>query len=62
MNESSSSIDLLTACGDMVTKPDQTPSELYQGERIYFCMESCRRAFLRDPERWLAGKIPHFAE
>ncbi|RPI21792.1 MAG: hypothetical protein EHM70_24620 [Chloroflexota bacterium] len=59
-NVNTSSPKIFTACGGPVTEPEDTPSELYQGRRVYFCEESCLRAFLTDPGRFMAGEIDHF--
>jgi YHS domain-containing protein len=59
MSKTSQPPILLTQCGDLITDLEKTPFEVYRGEKIYFCLESCRRAFLSDPERFLAGEIDH---
>jgi uncharacterized membrane protein/YHS domain-containing protein len=51
-----------TACGSSITGAEEYPSEKYRGIRIFFCEESCRKAFLLDPERYLAGEIDHSGE
>jgi YHS domain-containing protein len=51
-----------TACGGKIMDPSKFPSELFQGQRVYFCEESCRRAFLTAPKRFMAGEIDHFQE
>ena len=43
--------------GEMV---DQNIFTDYQGKRVYFCCNKCRRDFLADPEKYLAG-LPQFA-
>lgn len=48
-----------TACGGLLPDPAGYPAEDYRGRRVYFCLEACRRAFLRDPDRFLAGEVPH---
>lgn len=48
-----------TACGGKIKNPDQFPSALFKGERVYFCTPACLRAFEADPERFMAGEIEH---
>ncbi len=36
-----------------VTVTPETPRLDYRGRTYYFCTEACRRAFERDPERYL---------
>ena len=33
----------------------------YKGKKVYFCMESCKQAFEKDPEKYIA-KLPQFAK
>jgi YHS domain-containing protein len=33
----------------------------YKGKKVYFCMESCKAAFEKDPEKYIA-KLPQFAK
>ena len=48
-----------TACGGTLLNPEKYPSALYRGERVYFCLRACLRVFEADPERFMAGEIPH---
>jgi YHS domain-containing protein len=48
-----------TACGGTISDPENYPSALYQGERIYFCLPGCLEAFETDPQRFMAGEIDH---
>lgn len=50
---------LKTACGGVIKDPDRYPSAMYRGERVYFCTQACLRAFLLDPDRFMAGEIEH---
>jgi YHS domain-containing protein len=56
------SAPLFTTCGGKITDSSTYPSEMFEGQRVYFCEESCRLAFLKNPERFMAGEIDHFAE
>ncbi len=33
----------------------------YKGKKVYFCMESCKAAFEKDPEKYIA-KLPQFKQ
>jgi len=33
----------------------------YKGKKVYFCMESCKTAFEKDPEKYIA-KLPQFKQ
>ncbi len=48
-----------TACGGALTDPTGYPSATYQGQTVYFCLHACRVLFERDPDRFMAGHIPH---
>jgi len=48
-----------TACGGNLTEAGSHPYAIYYGKRIYFCSEACKRAFDKDPDEFMAGKIPH---
>jgi YHS domain-containing protein len=34
---------------------------VYQGKKVYFCCEGCKRAFEKHPEKYL-DKLPQFAK
>jgi YHS domain-containing protein len=34
---------------------------VYQGKKVYFCCEGCKKAFEKNPEKYL-GKLPQFAK
>lgn len=48
-----------TACGGKLKDPENYPSALYQGERIYFCTHACLRVFEQDPAPFMAGEVEH---
>lgn len=48
-----------TACGGKLKDFTNYPSAMYRGERVYFCTLACLRAFERDPDPFMAGKIEH---
>ncbi len=50
---------ILTVCGGRIEDPDEFPSAVFQGEKIYFCHPACLRAFLQGPPRFMAGEIEH---
>ena len=52
-------VPAVTACGGLITEPEQYPSAEYQGRRVYFCLMACLRAFEADPDRFMNGEIPH---
>lgn len=39
-------------CGMDVGKLEAVAVSDYMGERFYFCSESCKKVFERDPERY----------
>ena len=51
--------EAVTACGGKISGPDRYPSALYRGRRVYFCIRACLRTFRSDPDRFMAGEIPH---
>jgi len=47
-----------TACRGFILYDKNTPTEVYRGRRIYFCLPSCLKAFQEDPKTsCLAGDI-----
>ena len=50
---------VVTVCGGKISDPDRYPSALYRGQRVYFCIRVCLRVFEADPDRFMAGEIPH---
>jgi YHS domain-containing protein len=51
--------DLLTVCGGKMKDPENFPSAIFHGERVYFCTTACLAAFESDPDRFMAGEIEH---
>jgi xanthine dehydrogenase accessory factor len=43
-------------CGMLVDAATAENSVGYQGEKVYFCSESCKEAFLRNPEKYILQK------
>jgi len=41
---------VITACKGVILYEASTPTALYHGKRVYFCLISCLKAFLDDPE------------
>ena len=48
-----------TACGGQIKDPERYPSAEYKGRTFYFCNRGCLNAFFKDPDRFMAGEIPH---
>jgi len=48
-----------TACGGFVKDSSRYPSAEFHGDTIYFCTRACLRAFLENPEPFMAGEIEH---
>jgi YHS domain-containing protein len=46
---------LKTLCGDVITKPEDHSSAEYRGEKVYFCAESCLKAFQDNPDKYVAS-------
>ena len=40
-----------TACKGIISYDADTPAVLFRGERIYFCMPACLKAFQDDPKK-----------
>ena len=58
----SSASETRTVCGGVISNPDSYPSALHHGQRVYFGLRACLRAFESDPDRFMAGEIEHPAE
>lgn len=41
-------------CG-MSVSPESAAATRYEGKTYYFCCDGCRKAFEKDPERYLDG-------
>jgi YHS domain-containing protein len=50
-----------TVCPVTGEKIDKNIFVEYKGKKVYFCMESCKTAFEKDPEKYIA-KLPQFAK
>lgn len=48
-----------TACGGFIKGPSRYPSALFHGEQVFFCTKACLKAFLENPEPFMAGEIEH---
>ena len=51
--------EIKSACGGILKDPSRYPSAMFNGERVYFCTNACLKAFLKDPEAFMAGEIEH---
>ena len=59
MNSNSEKVEAVSACGGKLKDPQNYPSAIYRGKRIYFCLHACLRVFESDPDRFMAGEIEH---
>ena len=50
-----------TVCPVMGGAIDKAIFTEYKGKKVYFCMESCKAAFEKEPEKYIA-KLPQFAK
>lgn len=48
-----------TACGGVITDPENYPSAMYRGEIAYFCTRACLRVFKTAPDAFMAGEVEH---
>ena len=48
-----------TACGGLLDHPENFPSAMYRGERVYFCTMACLQAFTQNPDPFMAGEVEH---
>jgi YHS domain-containing protein len=51
-----------TACGGLLRLEQDTPHSIFRGQRIYFCLPSCKESFDRDPTTSCLVVNPHFKE
>lgn len=51
-----------TVCGADIEPAADYPSEIYGGERVYFCNEACLQAFKLNPDAFIAGDFEHPSE
>ncbi|MGA1980217.1 MAG: YHS domain-containing protein [Sedimentisphaerales bacterium] len=50
-----------TVCPVTGEKIDKNIFTEYKGKKVYFCMESCKTAFEKDPGKYIS-KLPQFAK
>jgi len=50
-----------TTCPVMGGPIDKNIFVEYKGKKVYFCMESCKAAFEKEPEKYIA-KLPQFKQ
>ena len=50
-----------TTCPVTGEKIDKNVFTVYKGKKVYFCMESCKAAFEKEPEKYIA-KLPQFKQ
>ena len=43
-------------CRMKVAKSSKMPSFVFESETYHFCADSCRKAFMADPEKYLKAK------
>lgn len=48
-----------TACGGTIQDVSKFPDAEYQGEKVYFCTKACLKAFLVNPDVFMAGEVEH---
>lgn len=55
-----SGIPITTACGGTTTLTRATPSTQYKGQTYFFCMQSCKELYEKEPlNSCLAAKLLH---
>lgn len=58
-NHSPRSSQAKTACGGTISSPENFPSSVYCGERVYFCTLACLKVFEENPDLFMEGEIEH---
>lgn len=48
-----------SVCGGLLKEPARYPSAVFHEEKIYFCNSACLKAFLKEPEAFMAGEVEH---
>lgn len=56
---SSQQNEIKSACGGTLKDPSRYPNAMFNGERVYFCTNACLKAFLAQPEAFMAGEVEH---
>jgi len=51
---------VLTACGGQIQYAKDTPTAIFRGRRVYFCLPACREGFERDPATSCLADDPAF--
>jgi YHS domain-containing protein len=59
VNPTSETSIIKSACGGNLKDPSRYPSAMFNGERVYFCTQACLKAFLAQPEAFMAGEVEH---
>ena len=52
---------LQTSCPVMAGPIDKNIYTTYKGKKVYFCMQSCKEAFEKEPEKYVSG-LPQFKD
>ncbi len=43
-------------CGMMINADTASARRIYEGKKYYFCAVGCKKAFDKDPEKYIAKK------
>ncbi|GAB4528583.1 MAG: hypothetical protein Fur0018_14690 [Anaerolineales bacterium] len=49
-----------SVCGGPMEFTPDTPFVEHEGRMLYFCLPACKATFLKYPQAFLSGDIPHF--
>ena len=49
-------------CGMEIDSKEATGTSEYQGETYYFCSEHCKKAFDKEPEKYVSPDHKHHGE
>lgn len=58
-DNSPSQPEIKTVCGSAIQDASKFPDAEYRGEKIYFCTKACLKAFLANPDAFMAGEVEH---
>ncbi|PKO16634.1 MAG: hypothetical protein CVU39_07365 [Chloroflexi bacterium HGW-Chloroflexi-10] len=58
-DQNQSQNELVTACNGSIQNPENFPSAIYQGKRVYFCTRACLRVFEQSPDAFMRGEVEH---